>query len=200
MKLRVLLAGVLGGIVLFNWGYVAHMVLPLGMMGMRNIPDEGPMSAAIRSTIPESGMYMLPGWDFSKPADATQMKEQEVKLKKGPSGLMILHPGPGDVDLTPKLIKEVITNIVSVLLAAAVGRSAQDELRGPSSVRDEPRPVCLDRRLCAELELVFLSNGIHACEGGRSRRRLGSRRARSGRNRETSPASRFRTDGFVMDS
>ena len=30
MKVRVLLAGVLGGFVLFNWGFVAHMVLPWG--------------------------------------------------------------------------------------------------------------------------------------------------------------------------
>jgi hypothetical protein len=118
MRLRIVLAGILGGIVLFNWGFVAHMVLPLGMMGIRNIPDEGPIAMAIKGNVPEPGMYMLPGWDFSKSQTPPDMKEHELKLKKGPSGVMVLNPGPGEVDLTPHLIKEVITNIVSALLAA----------------------------------------------------------------------------------
>jgi hypothetical protein len=118
MKLRILIAGVLGGIVLFNWGFVSHMVLPLGMMGMRSIPDEGAVSVALKRDIPEPGMYMVPGMDLSKNPTAEQLKQREDKAKAGPSGLLIVNPLGVDPDLTPHLIKEVLTNIVSALFAA----------------------------------------------------------------------------------
>ena len=31
--MRILMAGLLGGLVLFFWGFVANMLLPLGMLG-----------------------------------------------------------------------------------------------------------------------------------------------------------------------
>jgi hypothetical protein len=40
MSTRVLLAGILGGIAMFVWTTIAHMVLPLGEAGFREIPDE----------------------------------------------------------------------------------------------------------------------------------------------------------------
>ncbi len=118
MALRILIAGVLGGIILFNWGFVSHMVLPLGQMGMRSIPDEEAASIALKRDIPEPGMYLLPGMDFSKKPTAEQTKQREAKFKAGPSGLLIVNPGEGNPDLAPHLIKEGATNIVSALLAA----------------------------------------------------------------------------------
>ena len=88
------------------------------MMGMRSIPNEASVASAIRADVPEPGMYMLPGLDLSKSPSESQMKEHELKVKEGPSGLLIVNPGPGEVDLTPRLIKEFMTNIVSALLAA----------------------------------------------------------------------------------
>ena len=40
MAKRVLIAGVLGGIAMFLWSSIAHMVLPLGMTGIQEIPNE----------------------------------------------------------------------------------------------------------------------------------------------------------------
>ena len=33
--MRLILAAILGGLVVFFWGYVSHMLLPVGNMGMR---------------------------------------------------------------------------------------------------------------------------------------------------------------------
>ena len=36
--MRLLLAGIVGGIVVFIWGAITHVVLPLGEMGIQNLP------------------------------------------------------------------------------------------------------------------------------------------------------------------
>ena len=38
--MRILLAGILGGIVMFVWTSIAHMTLPLGKAGINEIPNE----------------------------------------------------------------------------------------------------------------------------------------------------------------
>ena len=38
--MRVVIAAVVGGVVIFGWGAVSHMVLPLGTMGLSVMPDE----------------------------------------------------------------------------------------------------------------------------------------------------------------
>ena len=40
MTKRILLAGVLGGIAMFVWASLAHMVLPLGQTGIKEIPTK----------------------------------------------------------------------------------------------------------------------------------------------------------------
>ncbi len=58
---RVVLGGILGGLVVFLWGAVAHMVLPLGMVGFRDLPNPEPILAAMRSNVSEDGLYFFPG-------------------------------------------------------------------------------------------------------------------------------------------
>ena len=40
MTKRILLAGVLGGLALFVWGALSHMVLGLGSVGMAYLPQQ----------------------------------------------------------------------------------------------------------------------------------------------------------------
>jgi len=48
MAKKVLVGGVVGGIVLFVWGAVSHMVLPLGEVGIKEMPNEQLRSNAKR--------------------------------------------------------------------------------------------------------------------------------------------------------
>ncbi len=48
MAKKVLVGGVVGGIVLFVWGAVSHMVLPLGGVGIKEMPNEQLRSNAKR--------------------------------------------------------------------------------------------------------------------------------------------------------
>jgi len=51
--MRILLAGVLGGIVMFVWTSIAHMALPLGEAGIGEIPNESVELSTMQSSIGE---------------------------------------------------------------------------------------------------------------------------------------------------
>jgi hypothetical protein len=69
---KVLLPGILGGLLVFVWSAIAHMVLPIGAMGVNGIPNnEDALLTAMKSNIQQPGVYLMPGIDMSrKPTDA----------------------------------------------------------------------------------------------------------------------------------
>jgi hypothetical protein len=122
MAKRVLLAGVLGAIAMFIWSFVAHMVLPLGYTGVREIPNESAVLGAMQSSIGQTpGLYFFPGLGAGPNPTAAQrnaaMKNYEPKLAANPSGMLIYHP-PGAKGITGgKLGLEFLTEFVEALLA-----------------------------------------------------------------------------------
>jgi len=120
MARRILLGAILGGIVVFNWGFVAHMVLPLGKMGVHLLPDEAAVVGPIRSTVKEPGFYLFPGMDMSGQASESEQQAWLERAKKGPVGVVVVRPQGGE-GLTPRLLlTELGTNTLSALLAALV--------------------------------------------------------------------------------
>jgi hypothetical protein len=60
--MKILLAGILGGIVMFIWTSIAHMPLPLGEAGICEIPNEAAVLSEMQSNIGEqTGLYIFPG-------------------------------------------------------------------------------------------------------------------------------------------
>jgi len=64
--MRILLAGVLGGIAMFVWTSIAHMALPLGEAGIGEIPNESAVLGAIQSSMGET----RPALTFSRTREA----------------------------------------------------------------------------------------------------------------------------------
>jgi hypothetical protein len=99
MTKRIILAGVLGGIAMFIWTSIAHMVLPLGEAGIREIPNESAVLAAMQSNIgQQSGLYLFPGFALG-PNPTRQQKKEAIKglaekYANNPSGILMYHP-PG---------------------------------------------------------------------------------------------------------
>jgi hypothetical protein len=94
--MRILLAGILGGIVMFIWTSIAHMVLPLGEAGISEIPNEKTVLDAMQSNIGEkSGLYFFPGPGVGPNATRQErneaMKQEVAKMASGPSGLLIYN-------------------------------------------------------------------------------------------------------------
>ncbi len=115
---KVVLGGLLAGIVVFFWGAFSHMVLPLGKMGVHQITNEESVIGAVRDSVREPGFYFFPGRDMSKQASESEERVWMEKVKKGPVGVLIVQPSGGEAMSPRQLGTELATNVVSALLAA----------------------------------------------------------------------------------
>jgi hypothetical protein len=115
---KILIGGVVGGLVIFFWGFLSHMLLPIGDMGLQPIPQEEGLAAAMKQAVLEPGLYFLPGYDRSKPQTEEDMRVHMEKIAKGPYGFMVLYPQGRDPSLAKRLPIQLGTNIVCALLAA----------------------------------------------------------------------------------
>ena len=84
---------------MFVWTSVAHMALPLGEAGIREIPNESAVLSAMQSNIgDQTGLYIFPGPGVGK--DATRQEKNEAmkhmaeKIAANPSGILMYH-APG---------------------------------------------------------------------------------------------------------
>jgi hypothetical protein len=93
---RIILAGVLGGIAMFIWSFVAHDLLPLGEAGVRELPNEQAVLDALKTNLSEDGLYHFPGRNLDPNASREEkteaMKRVMQKIATGPSGLLVYHP------------------------------------------------------------------------------------------------------------
>src|SRR5215470_14923537 len=99
--MRVLLAAILGGAVFFFWGFLAHEVLGLGEVGIRDIPSEQTVVSELRSSITQPGFYFIPGAGLPPNATSEQkkaaMQQFQQKIASGPFGILIYHPMGAEV-------------------------------------------------------------------------------------------------------
>src|SRR5436305_9567970 len=97
MTTRIAIAGILGGVAMFIWTSIAHMALPLGEAGIRELPNESAVLDALQANLGENrGLYIFPGSglgpDASREARHQAMKQMTDKAASGPSGSLMHHP------------------------------------------------------------------------------------------------------------
>ena len=117
---RVFLAGLAGGVAMFLWASLAHMVLPLGGVGITEITsNETALLDSMHQSLGNApGLYMFPALGLASGASRNDaMKNYDAKLVTNPSGLLIYHP-PGAESLTPgRLITEFLLELLEAVLA-----------------------------------------------------------------------------------
>ena len=111
MSKRLILAGVLGGLAMFLWASIAHLVLPLGEAGVRTVGAEDQLTAAMRATVTAPGLYMFP-----KMAPGMTQEQYQSKIATGPSGLMVYFPSR-QFSFGKLLSVELGTEMVEALIA-----------------------------------------------------------------------------------
>src|ERR1041385_9328977 len=104
--MKILLAGVLGGILMFIWTSIAHMLLPLGEAGIGEIPNESAvLNPMINNIGNKTGLYIFPGFGFGPNPTREQrnqaMKDMDEKLANNPSGILMYHPPGRTVKISP---------------------------------------------------------------------------------------------------
>jgi hypothetical protein len=121
MWLRILLAGIVGGILMFCMGFVSHAVLGLQGRTIDNIPDSAAFVEHVKGRNLKPGLYFFPnmpkGADESDPA---KLSEANERYKAGPAGLLLIMPPGHDLMPPQTLVMEWLTNTLAALLAAWV--------------------------------------------------------------------------------
>ncbi|MEO6364731.1 MAG: hypothetical protein ABIO38_01580 [Luteimonas sp.] len=118
--MRIVIAGIIGGLVIFIWSAIAHTALPIGEAGFK-VPaqQEAVLDALSQSTAGE-GVYMYPSMEMEQYRDETASAAFEQRSNGKPYAFVIYQPGgnPVNQSMTPALVKQVVTDIFSALVAA----------------------------------------------------------------------------------
>jgi len=125
---KMVLAGIIGGIIIFIWGAISHTVLPIGEAGFSQLANEDSLLQSLQGNIDRPGMYFFPWVDHHAGKEARQAWEQ--KYKSGPHGLLIYSP-TGNEPMPPStLLIELFTDIVAALIAAFLLSKISGTFRG----------------------------------------------------------------------
>lgn len=97
MSTRILLAGILGGVVMFIWSFVAHEALPIGELGVKMMPNEDAVTSVLQTNLGDNpGFYIFPSGGLTPDATGEQkkaaMKKIEEQMAAGAAGVLIYRP------------------------------------------------------------------------------------------------------------
>jgi len=133
MAKKLVVAGVVGGIVFFVWQFIGHDVLPLGDAGIKGIANEDAVIAGLRQNIPEPGFYFFPSGGMLTPGTSSDqrkaaMSKMQEMYRTGPHGILICNPQGAEPITARQLLSElgfdILTCLVAAWLLAQVGGSA----------------------------------------------------------------------------
>lgn len=120
--MRVLIAGLIGGIAMFVWGAVAHMLLGLGSIGMKlPVAEDMVLNSLHQGLGMEAGVYVLPSLDPRKMSDAPVVHAYAEKAKASPYAWLIYVPQGDDLtQMGPQLGRQWASDTLSALALAFV--------------------------------------------------------------------------------
>jgi len=118
--IRVVLAAIVGGALLFVWGFVAHMLLPFSQQAIKPLPHEDIVLPALAANLPERGMYFFPGIDMTRELTPEEQRAWETKVSSAPSGILVYRPNGGTIIGARPLVAEFISNVLAAFVAALV--------------------------------------------------------------------------------
>lgn len=121
---RVIMAAIVGGIAMFLWSFVAHMLTPLASTGVEEIPNEAAVTTSMQANIGAHGLYLFPGYGLGhKPSMAemrANMESQQKKMASSPSGLLVYFPPNRPMSFGSMLGVEFGTEFLQALIAMSL--------------------------------------------------------------------------------
>ena len=116
--MRILIAALIGGIVMFIWGAVAHMALGLGNPGIRPPAHDDVVLASLHAGLgDEAGVYILPWLDPKAMHDEAAVKAYGAKASTSPYAWVVFLPHGEDLT---RIGRHLVSLWVSDSLAACV--------------------------------------------------------------------------------
>lgn len=120
--MRIVTAGLIGGLVMFVWGVVAHMVLPLGEIGMRLPVAESRVLDTLPQALGEQpGVFLLPSLDPAKMGDPGAVKAYSAKSLSSPYAFVVYQPNGVDMmAMGPQIGVQWVSDTLAALVLAFV--------------------------------------------------------------------------------
>ena len=119
--MKTIIAALIGGVLLFVWGFVAHVMLPFSEKALKPVPNEAAVVDVLRGNVTENGVYVVPHLNYMQASEAEQQAYAD-KVAHGPSALMVVRTGGVSMDMKRELPMEFLSNVLAALVAAlAVG-------------------------------------------------------------------------------
>ena len=120
--MRVLVAGLIGGIVMFLWGVAAHMALGLGSVGIHQPLDENAALSGLQEGLGDQpGVYLLPSLDPKQMGDAAVVRAYSIKAVRSPYAWVVYQPrGTDMMQMGPQIGRQWASDTLASLALAFV--------------------------------------------------------------------------------
>lgn len=120
--MRIVIAGLIGGLVFFLWGALAHMALGLGDRGMHYGQAPKATLAALQADLRLPGIHVLPSLPEAEMGDAEAVAAFAKEHAGSGYAFIVYRPDghPGLADMGPSLGTQWATDTLAALLAAGL--------------------------------------------------------------------------------
>ncbi|MBI4398516.1 MAG: hypothetical protein HY586_05270 [Candidatus Omnitrophica bacterium] len=119
---KLVIGGVLGGIIVFAWGAISWMVLPFHVAQMKQFTDEAAVQTTVMLNVDAqiAGIYTFPSCPKHKTASPQAQQELGkqacAQMEHGPMGYIVVNP-KGIGSLVLLFVKAFLMQLAGALLA-----------------------------------------------------------------------------------
>jgi hypothetical protein len=120
--MRMLIAAIFGGLVMFVWGVVAHMALGLGNPGIYQPAHEDAVLSSLHEGLGlQPGVYILPSFDPNKWNDNAARAAYSQKSATSPYAWVVYLPQGEDMtNMSGRIPRQWASDTLSALILAAL--------------------------------------------------------------------------------
>ena len=120
--MRVLVASLIGGIVMFLWGVAVHMTPGVGEIGLRQPANENVALSGLQEGLgAQAGVYMLPSLDPKQMNDPAVARAYSIKAVRSPYAWVVYQPqGTDMLQMGPQIGRQWASDTLAALALAFV--------------------------------------------------------------------------------
>jgi len=115
MMQKLVKCAIVGGLILFVWGWISWAVLPWQKIQILKFRDEQKVAKAIMDNAAESGLYVLPN-TLNLHKDSLEMEIAKENMRQGPFIFTSVCKDGRNPNMFPLVVKGLILKIIAAFL------------------------------------------------------------------------------------
>jgi hypothetical protein len=113
---QIFIAGLVGGVILYFWGFLAWVVIPLHTPAIHTIANEDAVVSSMNAGMSKKGVYMFPAQPPKGNTAETEVWTK--KMEKGPTGMVVYDPGGMAPMMPVQMVVGFINGVLCSMIAA----------------------------------------------------------------------------------